>query len=89
MAARPGAEIDHTARLLESHGYHLEDEQMTSRFERVINAARGTSSSFSTTRMSRYGPYPRGYHERRYHSETVPKYRAGFDQAVPREFQNP
>lgn len=40
VAEHPGAEIDHTARLLESHGYHLEDEQMTARFERIIDAAR-------------------------------------------------
>jgi len=36
----PGAETDHTLRLLQDQGYRVEDEQMTSRFARVVDTER-------------------------------------------------
>lgn len=40
IARNPGAETDHTAAFLKEKGYELEDEQMTSRFVRVVDDAR-------------------------------------------------
>jgi hypothetical protein len=40
IAGDPGAETDHTAAFLEREGYQLENEQMMSRFARIVDAAR-------------------------------------------------
>lgn len=38
ITANPGAETDYTLALLRSHGFQVEDEQMTARFARIIDS---------------------------------------------------
>ena len=40
IAANPAAEIAHTNRFLNANGFQIEDEQMTSRFARIVGAAK-------------------------------------------------